>query len=299
MTPLITVAHGSGPPRSRSIGTGPPWAQQRRGNSPLDPYSGSVTTEKRPTASAASLRGRWSPEDAALLASRFVDQDRFVGRTHEIASPHGTTVEGRVDLRGVKAARGYSLSIKYLALERLDLSHAQGALHMFETEVSDSRFDKISASGSMLDRLFVRCSFRSARLTRARIGRTLIDCDFTNASMRKLALGENTVFERCTFHGTDLADAKLVGGRFVECTFADTTFSALTTFDRCDFRGTLPELGPARRVRCTHDGTPLPDSWPGHADAEEFERDYLDRYVRAVRAGTAETMPLDPESPPR
>lgn len=257
-----------------------------------------MTKEKRATASAASLRGRWSPEDAALLASRFVDQARFVGRTHEIASPHGTTVDGRVDLRGVNAARGYSLSIKYLTLERLDLSHARGSLHIFETEVTDSRFDKISAADSVLDRLFARCSFRSARLTRARIGRKIVDCDFTGASLRKITLGENTVFERCVFDGTDLADAKLAGGRFVDCTFADVRFSALTTFDRCDFRGALPDLGPARRVRCTHDGSPLPDGWPGETDAEALERDYVDRYVRAVREGTAETMPLEPESPP-
>lgn len=257
-----------------------------------------MTTDKHSAASAASLRGRWSSETTSQLARQFVDQAGFVGRTHEITSPFGTDDAGRVDLRGVKMARGYPLSIKYLALERLDLSYARGTLHFVETEVSDSRFDGISTSGSTFDRFFARCSFRSARLTRARIGRRLTDCDFTGASMRKLTLGENTVFERCTFRGADLTDAKLVGGRFVECTFADTTFSALTTFDRCDFRGTVPELGPARRIRCTHGGRPLPDSWPGQAYADDLESDYLGRYGRAVQAGTAETMPLDPESPP-
>ncbi|MDH6678311.1 uncharacterized protein YjbI with pentapeptide repeats [Rhodococcus sp. LBL1] len=230
---------------------------------------------------------------------QLVDQARFVGRTHVITSPHGITEEGHLDLRGVETGRGRSLSIKYLTLERLDLSHARGSLHIFETEVSDSRFDKISAADSVLDRLFVRCSFRSARLTRARIGRRIADCDFTGASLRQLTLGENTVFERCTFDGADLTDARLTGGRFVDCTFAEVTFSALTTFDRCDFRGTLPYLGIAHRVRCTQDGSPLPDDWPGRADAEALERDYVARYTRAVSEGDADSMPLEPESPPR
>lgn len=233
------------------------------------------------------------------IGRQAVDQARFVGRTHAITSPQGATEDGHVDLRGLETGRGDSLSIKYLTLERLDLSHARGPLHLFETEVSDSRFDEISAANSVLDRLFVRCSFRAARLTHARIGRRIVDCDFTGASLRWLALGENTVFERCTFDGADLTDARLTGGRFADCTFDGVTFTALTTFDRCDFRGTLPNLGIAHRVRCTRDGSPLPDDWPGRADAETLERDYVDRYVRAARAGDADSMPLEPGSPPR
>ncbi len=233
------------------------------------------------------------------IGRQAVDQARFVGRTHVITSSQGATEDGHVDLRGLETGRGQSLSVKYLTLERLDLSHARGPLHIFETEVSDSRFDKISAANSVLDRLFVRCSFRSARLTRARIGRRIVDCDFTGASLRKLTLGENTVFERCVFDGADLADARLTGGRFVDCTFDDVALSALTMFDRCDFRGALPDLGIARLVRCTRDGSPLPDGWTGRAQAEELERDYLDRYVRAAREGDTDSMPLEPESPPR
>ncbi|GAB2653006.1 hypothetical protein GCM10027068_36140 [Prescottella soli] len=234
----------------------------------------------------------------ADVRRQIVEQSRFVGRTHEVTSPQGVTADGAVDLRGVETARGHALSVKYLALERLDLSHARGSLHIFETEVTDSRFDKISAADSVLDRLFVRCTFRTARLTGARIGRRLVDCDFTGASLRRITLGENTVFERCVFDGADLTDAKLTGARFVACTFADVRFSALTTFDRCDFGGALPDLGPARQTRCTRDGVLLPDGWPGRADAEALERDYVDRYVRAVREGNAETMPLEPGSPP-
>ncbi|MGF7122308.1 pentapeptide repeat-containing protein [Rhodococcus sp. BE178] len=258
-----------------------------------------MTTRRSAGESAAMLRRRWDPDQLADVRRQLELQARIVRGPHLIASPQGTTPQGLLDLRGLTPRTADDLSIRYLSVERLDLSHARGRLHVFETEVRDSCFDRLSASDSLLDRLFERCSFRSARLSKSRIGRRLVDCDFTGASLRKLTLGENTVFERCTLDAADLTDATLIGGRFVDCTFDGVTVSPLTTFDRCEFRGTLPGLDAGRRTRCTHDGVPVPARWEGQSAARELEDEYLDRYRRAVRDGDADTMPLGPESPPQ
>ncbi|MDT0264792.1 pentapeptide repeat-containing protein [Streptomyces sp. DSM 44915] len=245
---------------------------------------------------ATALRRRWGAAEIAALRADLLAQSRVVRGPHLLTAPWGTTPDGWTDLRGLADPDG--LSVRCLTLTRVDLSHASGRLRFHETEVTDGRFTRVVATaGSRLDRRFERCDFRSARLPGTVLGRRFVDCDFSGAKLRKATLGENAVFERCDFTGADLTDATLVGGRFVDCVFADLTLSALSHLHRCAFQGGRPDPGPARLTRCAHDGTPLPDAWAGQPAADQLEAAYLRRYVAAARAGAADTLPLAPESP--
>ena len=253
---------------------------------------------KRPGVTA--LRKRWSRDHVADIGRQLLAQSRITRPPHTLVSPWGQTEDGATDLRGLPSDGTTELSFKFVTLEGIDLGGARGRFHVHESVFVAGRFDAATlTAGSRLDRGFERCSFRSTTLRDVRLGRTLVECDFTGARMPKLSLGENTRFERCTFTGADLTDAQLVGATFVDCAFDDVTLSALTTIRRCEFRGAIPAVGPARLVGCRRDGVALPDRWSGADAAAEITDRYVRDYVEAIRDGREDDAPLDPESPHR
>ncbi len=250
--------------------------------------------------SVASLRKRWSRDHVDDIGRQLLAQSRIARPPHTLVSPWGRTDDGATDLRGLPSRGPAELSFKFVTLAGVDLGGASGRFHVHESVFVDSRFDGATmTAGSRLDRRFDRCGFRSATLRDVRLGRTLVECDFTGARMRKLSLGENTRFERCTFAGADLSDARLVGATFVDCAFDDVTLSALTTIRRCEFLGAIPPAGPAQLVGCRRDGVALPDRWHGASDAATITNRYVSDYVEAIRDGREDVEPLAPESPHR
>jgi uncharacterized protein YjbI with pentapeptide repeats len=198
-----------------------------------------------------------------------------------------------IDLRGLDAG-GEGLAIRYLTLERVDLSFARGALTTFESEISDSRFDAVTLTGQpRFSRRFDRCSFRGARLTRLLLGPRVIDCDFTGTRAQRLQSAPNTVFERCRFDEADLSGAVFRDTSFIDCSFAATRLSDATVFERCSLHHTMLDFGDARVTSVVQNGAPLPDQWQGESAAAIAEEKYLARYRRALSSGDADTMPLD------
>ncbi|OXM24168.1 hypothetical protein CBI33_01820 [Rhodococcus erythropolis] len=242
-----------------------------------------------------SLRRRWSDEGVDNLRAQLLDQSRIVKPPHTLVSPWAETDDGLIDVRGLTAGSG-GLDIRYLTLERIDLSFARGAISVFESELFDCRFDFVALTGQpRFNRRFERCSFRGATLSRLALGPRVVDCDFTGAKARGLRSVPNTVFERCAFDDTDLTGARFADTSFVECTFGGARFSAATSFVRCSFTRTAVEFSEARVSRTTGDGTAIPDQWAGEADSAVALERYAGRYARALGVGDTEGMALDPE----
>ncbi|MCQ0023258.1 pentapeptide repeat-containing protein [Streptomyces somaliensis DSM 40738] len=243
----------------------------------------------------ARLRDRWADEDVADVQRQLLDQSRAVKGPHGLRPRWPDTDDGLVDLRGI-TTDGYGLRIRYLTLERIDLSFACGEVGSFQSELSDCRFDSVRLAGqSSFNRRLERCSFRDAKLHRLSLGLRVVDCDFTGVTAHRLRSEPDTVFERCAFAGADLRGAEFRHASFVDCTFDEARFSASTVFERCSFPRTGVEFAEARVSRSTGDGTPLPDRWAGRAEAETAFATYLNRYVRAVRSGDEDSMPMESE----
>ncbi|EME22020.1 pentapeptide repeat-containing protein [Rhodococcus triatomae] len=242
-----------------------------------------------------TLRRRWTDADVEDLRDQLIRQSRVVRPPHTLHTRWPDTDDGSVDLRGIDAGdRG--LDIRYVTVQRLDLRFARGPVSVYESELFDCRFDSVVLTRQpTFTRRLERCTFQDATLTRLALGPAVVDCDFTGAKARRLRSVPNTVFERCTFDATDLSGAEFRDTSFVDCTMRDTRFSAATTFERCSFTRTDMEFGASRVTRTTSDGDATPDRWDGRSDAEAALDRYAVRYARAVAAGNADTVPLDPE----
>jgi uncharacterized protein YjbI with pentapeptide repeats len=245
------------------------------------------------------LRRRWTTDDVEGLRLRLLDQSRLVTRPHQLKARWPETNEGLLDLRGLTPGTD-GLDIRYVTLERVDLSFARGAFTVFESELFECRFDSVALTRQpRFDRRFERCSFRKAKLPGLSLGSRVIDCDFTRAQARRLRSLPNTVFERCAFDAADLTGAEFADTSFVDCTFDNAQLSASTTFRRCAFVRTSIEFSLAQVSRSVRDSTPLPDQWEGEAaEVAALER-YWTRYARAAASGEAESMPLEPEEQDR
>ena len=168
---------------------------------------------------AAALRRRWEEEQVLAVRAQLEEQARVVRGPHRLASPWGSSEDLTVDLRGLPAGKD-GLAVHYLTLDSLDLSHMKGRLHAYQSELAGCTLDGAALSvGSILGRRLERCTFVAARMPKVMLAGAFVDCDFGGASLRGATLGENAVFERCSFDEADLSDARLVGGRFVDCTF--------------------------------------------------------------------------------
>jgi uncharacterized protein YjbI with pentapeptide repeats len=243
----------------------------------------------------AELSRRWTPDRLAALQEQILKQARIVKGPHRFDTDWPATDEGRVDLRGVKAARE-GLQFRFVTLSRVDFRRARGRLMFFESGLSDCLFDSVSLTGQpRFDRSFVRCSFRAASLKGLAIGTHVTECDFTGANLRTVRSLPNTRFERCLFDGADLSGADFSDTTFMDCTFIDATFSAGTSFTRCTFLNTSVAFGPARVTRSHREGEPLPDQWDGEEHADAAREAYAQRYARAAAAGRADDLPLDPD----
>jgi uncharacterized protein YjbI with pentapeptide repeats len=253
-------------------------------------------------AKIAALRRRWTGDDSDHLRQQLLDQARIVKGPHTLRSRWPETGDGLVDLRGIAPGTA-GLAIRYLTLERLDMSFARGAISVFESELFDCRFDSVTLTGQpRFNRRFERCSFRDAKLSGLSLGPRLLDCDFTAAKATKLRSVPNTQLERCAFDDADLAGAVFSDTSFVDCSFDNTRLSASTVFRRCSFVRTDVDFSAAQVSRSTRDGSALPDRWEGEAQANTAMDRYLKRYARAVASGTEDDMPLEPEEqdePPR
>ncbi|MFE5877827.1 pentapeptide repeat-containing protein [Rhodococcus sp. NPDC056506] len=245
------------------------------------------------------LRRRWSDEDVEKLQAELLDQSRIVKPPHALTSPWTETADGLVDLRGLAAGSG-GIDIRFLTLERIDLSFVKGALSVFESELFDCRFDFAMLTGQpRINRRFERCSFRGATLSRLALGPQIVDCDFTGAKALRLRSVPNTVFERCTFDGADLTGAQFSDTSFVDCTFGAARFSPSSSFLRCSFTRTVVEFSTARVSRTTSDGLEVPDQWAGEADATVALEQYAARYAQTIDAGEEGGIGLDPETQDR
>ena len=261
------------------------------------PIAGDLADTIEPVNRSAitSLRRRWSDEGVDNLRAQLLDQSRIVKPPHTLVSPWAETDDGLIDVRGLTAGSA-GLDIRYLTLERIDLSFARGAISVFESELFDCRFDFVALTGQpRFNRRFERCSFRGATLSRLALGPRVVDCDFTGAKARGLRSVPNTVFERCAFDDTDLTGAQFADTSFVECTFGGARFSAATSFVRCSFTRTAVEFSEAQVSRTTCDGNAIPDQWEGEADSAVALERYAGRYARALGVGDTEGMALDPE----
>ena len=250
---------------------------------PVSEYLGdSIETVKKSEISA--LRRRWSSEDVENLRAQLLNQSRIVKPPHTLTSRWPATHERLVDLRGLTVGR-YGFDIRYVTLERIDLSFVRGALTAFEAELFDCRFDFAALTGQpRLNRSFERCSFRGATLSRLALGPKVVDCDFTGAKAHKLRSVPNTVFDRCTFDDSDLTGAQFSDTSFVDCNFGAVRFSASTNFVRCSFTRTIIDFGMAQVSRTTSDGTAMPDQWEGEAEATVALERFAARYTRAILA---------------
>ncbi|MGG7102401.1 pentapeptide repeat-containing protein [Rhodococcus sp. 24CO] len=243
----------------------------------------------------SALRRRWSSEDVENLRAQLLNQSRIVKPPHTLTSRWPATHDGLVDLRGLTVDT-WGFDIRFLTLERIDLSFARGAFTVFETELFDCRFDFAALTGQpRLSRRFERCSFRGATLSRVALGPNVVDCDFTGAKAQGLRSVPNTVFERCTFDDSDLTGAQFSDTSFIDCTFDATRFSVSTSFVRCVFTRTVIEFSPARVSRTARDGSEVPDQWEGEAEATVTLEQYAGRYARAIAAGDEDVMALNPE----
>ncbi|MFT4085230.1 MAG: pentapeptide repeat-containing protein [Nocardioides sp.] len=241
-----------------------------------------------------ALRRRWDAADVELLRQQLLEQSRVVRPPHALGSRWPDTADGLTDLRGLDAGK-QGIDLRYVTLERIDLSLSRGALTAFESELFDCRLDSVVLTGQpRLNRRFEPCSFRNAKLPRLALGPRIVDCDFTEAKAHRLRSVPNTVFERCTFDAADLAGAQFADTSFVDCTFADTQLSAATTFARCSFTRTGIDFAAARVSGSRADGDALPDRWEGEAEATAALDRYARTYARAVENGDEDAMPLDP-----
>jgi len=273
------------------------WQIRTYGRSISIDSSFSRTAVKRSEISA--LRRRWSDEDVENLQAQLLDQSRIVTPPHTLTSPWAETDDGSVDLRGLTAGSG-GIDIRFLTLERIDLSFVKGALSVFESELFDCRFDFAALTGQpRINRRFERCSFRGATLSRLALGPKIVDCDFTGAKALRLRSVPNTVFERCAFDDTDLTGAQFSDTSFVDCTFGAARFSPSSSFLRCSFTRTVVEFSTARVSRTTSDGLEVPDQWVGEAEAAVALERYAARYAQAADAGEEGGMGLDPETQDR
>ncbi|MFD1813508.1 pentapeptide repeat-containing protein [Rhodococcus gannanensis] len=242
-----------------------------------------------------TLRRRWSDSDVDDLRGQLLAQSRIVTPPHTVAARWPQTDDGLVDLRGLTVGDG-GLDIRFVTLHNVDLSFARGAISAFESDLFDCRFDSVALTRQpRVNRRVERCTFRDATLSRLAVGPTVVDCDFTGATARRLRSVPNTRFERCVFDGADLSGAEFRDASFVDCMFRDARFSATTTFERCAFTRTDIEFGMSRVMRTTIDGVATADRWDGETDAEAALDRYVARYARGVTAGDSATMPLDPE----
>ncbi|ACZ21020.1 uncharacterized low-complexity protein [Sanguibacter keddieii DSM 10542] len=250
----------------------------------------------RPSTPAA-LRRRWDEQRVDQVRDQLEQQAKVARGPHRVVSPWGAADDVPVDLRGLPGGKD-GLAVHYVTLGSLDLSHMKGRLHVYQSELAGCTLDGAALSvGSILGRRLERCTFVAARMPKVRLAGTFVDCDFTGASLRGATLGENATFERCSFDEADLSDARLVGGRFVDCTFGATVVSPLTSFERCELRGSGLPVGELRVEGCTVDGERVADRWDGRVSAEEIEDQFLAAYVEAAAAGRAGAVPLEPESP--
>lgn len=256
-----------------------------------------MTHESARPASVAALRRRWDEPLVVEVRDQLELQARIARGPHRVVSPWGASGVASVDLRGLPAGKD-GLAIHYLTLDALDLSHMKGRLHVYQSELAGCTLDGAALSvGSILGRRLERCTFVAARMPKVRLAGAFVDCDFGGASLRGATLGENATFERCSFEGADLSDARLVGGRFVDCAFGATVVSSLTSFERCELWGSGLPVGELRVEGCTVDGERVADRWDGRVSAEEIEGQFLAAYVEAAAAGQAGAVPLEPESP--
>mgnify|MGYP003521125576 FL=1 len=240
-----------------------------------------------------ALRRRWTAPELSAVAASLLSAVRDPRPPHSIESPWGRTVDGKVDLRGMRL--DHTLTLHFLTLIAIDVSHGHGELQVHEAEFTDSRFDGFRAKGgARLGRRFTDTPFREAVLDRARLSGVFERCDFTGARLRKADVAFNTRLEASLLHGADLSAARIRGTRFVECSFTDALFSALTEFDRCVFVGSVPDFGPARVTGCTVDGVRIPDQWEGAEQAVRTEEAFIARYSEAINEGRHEDLPLEP-----
>lgn len=70
---------------------------------------------------------------------------------------------------------------------------------------------------------FSHCSFREAKLNRARISKEFHDCDFTGCNFSK-AIANDVSFTRCRFDGANFRGALFLYCRFEECSFEGALF---------------------------------------------------------------------------
>ena len=243
----------------------------------------------------SALRRRWSVEDVENLRAQLLDQSRITKPPQTLTSPWPATENELLDLCGLTVGR-YGLDIRFVTLERIDLSFVRGALTAFEAELFDCRFDFAALTGQpRLNRRFERCSFRGATLSRVALGPKVVDCDFTGVKAHKLRSVPNTVFDRCTFDDSDLAGAQFSDTSFVDCTFGAVRFSASTSFARCSFTRTIIDFGMAQVSRTTSDGTAVPDQWKGEDEASVALERYAARYARAIVAEDEDGPPSSPK----
>jgi len=241
-----------------------------------------------------ALRRRWADEDVENLRAQLVVQSRIVRPPHTLTSRWAETDDGFVDLRGLVVGSD-GLDIRFLALERVDLSYVRGALTAFEAEMFNCRFDFAAlTSQQRLNRRFERCSFRGVTASRLTIGPKVVDCDFTGMKAHRLRSVPNTLFERCAFDDSDLAGAEFADTAFVDCTFQSARFSASTNFERCTFTRTDIEFSTARVSRSTSNGSTLRDQWDGKAQAAVALERHAVRYASAVEMGEEDNVSLDP-----
>lgn len=214
---------------------------------------------------------------------------------HRFETVWPETVEGRLDLRGLKAGRD-GMQFRFITLSGADFRLARGRLLFFESEVSDCLFDSASLTGQpRFDRSVVRCSFRRASLTGLAIGTQVTECDFTGADLRRVRSLPNTRFERCLFEETDLSGAEFSDTTFTDCTFVDAVFSADTSFTRCSFVNTSITFGLARVTHSRREGALILQQWDGEESAEVARADFAQRYAASAAAECADDLPLDPE----
>lgn len=229
----------------------------------------------------SALRRRWSDTELATLRQQLIEQSRVSKPPHALRSEWPDTPDGLTDLRGLNAGKE-GVDIRYVTLQRLDLSFSQGAITAFEAEFFNCRFDSVTFTGQpRLNRRLEGCTFRNAKLARLTLGPRVIDCDFTGAKLARMRSAPNTLFERCSFDLADLAGAEFADASFVDCTMRDTQFTASTTFTRCSFENTGIDFGAAQVNRSHADGAPLADQWAGEAEASAALERYARAYARA------------------
>lgn len=180
----------------------------------------------------SDLRARWSNNEylAAVQPTLVALFDEKVLRSE--ADLRGMTVGLDGAIKPLEFASFDQATVEFVNLSLSRLSCSFGKCDFRQVVLDDSVFDTCNFSGSR----FSDCSFRSTRLTAPTMDDALfLSSDFSEARFigrrsREYG-GRRTVFDGCSFRGTQLKALELRACRFINCRFDGALF------ERCDLRG--------------------------------------------------------------